>query len=71
MSAKDTQVGGEHYKSLKIQPIDYIIQNKMNFQDGNVVKYISRHRTKNGAEDVKKAMHYCRLILEIEYGEKV
>lgn len=69
MSAKNEQVGGEHYKSLKIQPIDYIIGNGMNFQDGNVVKYISRHRVKNGAEDVRKAIHYCKLILELEYGE--
>ncbi len=69
MSAKNEQVGGEHYKSLKIQPIDYIVGNGMNFQDGNVVKYISRHRVKNGAEDVRKAIHYCKLILELEYGE--
>lgn len=69
MSAKNEQIGGEHYKSLKIQPIDYIIGNGMNFQDGNVVKYISRHRVKNGAEDVRKAIHYCKLILELEYGE--
>lgn len=68
MSAKDAQIAGEHYKTLKIQPIDYIIANKMNFQDGNVVKYISRHRAKNGAEDVRKAIHYCQLILELEYG---
>lgn len=69
MSAKDEQIGGDHYRTFKVQPIDYILANKMNFQDGNVVKYISRHRVKNGAEDVRKAIHYCKLILELEYGE--
>lgn len=70
MSAKDSQVGGEHYRNLKIQPIDYITQNGFDFPTGNVIKYVSRHKTKNGAEDIRKAIHYCRLILELEYGAK-
>jgi hypothetical protein len=70
MSAKDEQVAGEHYKSLALQPIDYITANKFDFPTGNVIKYISRHRNKSGAEDVRKAIHYCKLILELEYGIK-
>jgi hypothetical protein len=65
----DTQVGGSHYKDMKIQPVEYIHANAMPYMDGNVVKYISRHRNKNGAEDVRKAIQYCQMILQMEYGE--
>jgi hypothetical protein len=68
MSALDTQVSGNHYKDLTIQPVEFIHKNKMDYLSGNVVKYISRHKNKNGAEDVKKAIHYCQLILLLEYG---
>ena len=70
MSATDEQVGGDHYKQMGIQPVQFIHANGIDFLAGNVVKYIARHRHKNGAEDVRKAIHYCRLILELEYGEK-
>ena len=69
MSSFDKQEGGNHYKSLAIQPFDYIHRNGLDWSSGNVVKYISRHREKNGAEDVRKAIHYCEMILEREYGE--
>lgn len=62
-----SQVGGSHYQ-LTIQPVDYIHANKLTFLEGNVVKYVTRHRKKNGAEDVKKAIHYLQMILEKEYG---
>lgn len=70
MSAKDKQISGEHYRSLKIQPVDYIEENKLTFSEGAVVKYITRHRFKNGAEDIRKAIHFCQLILERDYGFK-
>jgi hypothetical protein len=69
-SALDKQVAGNHYKDKKIQPIQYIHANNLGFCAGNVVKYITRYKEKNGAEDVKKAIHYCQLLLELEYGEK-
>lgn len=62
------QEGGSHYKGLAIQPVEYIVANKMEYCEANVVKYISRHHLKNGAEDIKKAIHYCELILEQKYG---
>ena len=70
MSALDIQEGGDHYKKLKIQPIEYIHANDLDFLQGNVVKYITRHKDKNGAADVRKALHYCQLILELEYKEE-
>lgn len=69
MSALDKQEGGSHYKTT-IQPIQYIHANKLGFIEGNVVKYVTRHRTKNGAEDIKKAIHYLELLLELEYKDK-
>ena len=67
-NALDVQVGGTHYKDLAIQPIEYIHANKLGFAEGNVVKYITRHRQKHGADDVRKVIHYCQLLLELEYG---
>lgn len=64
-----TQVGGTHYKGLKIQPIEYIHANGLGFSEGCIVKYISRHKQKNGAEDIRKIIHYANLILKLEYGE--
>ena len=49
--------------------VEYISKNKLDFLEGNIVKYISRHRKKNGAEDIRKVIHYAELILELEYGE--
>ena len=68
-SALKTQVGGNHYKDLKIQPIEFIHANGLDFLTGNIIKYATRHRKKNGAEDVKKIIHYANVILELEYGE--
>jgi|GEM_PF-6259930 len=68
-SSLSYQIGGSHYQNMAIQPIEYIHANKMPYMEANVVKYISRHRDKNGAEDVRKAIQYCEMILEMEYGE--
>lgn len=68
VSALEVQIGGDHYKTMGIQPIEYIHANDLDYFQGNVVKYISRHKAKNGAEDVKKALHYCQLILKMQYG---
>jgi hypothetical protein len=70
MNALDKQEGGSHYKQMKIQPVEYITANKLDFLQGNVVKYISRHAAKGGKQDVEKAIHYCHLILQLQYGEK-
>ena len=62
------QVGGEHYKGCKIQPVEYIQANGLDYLEGNVIKYITRHRTKGeGRKDIEKAIHYAQLILEMEY----
>lgn len=61
------QVGGAHYKSLPIQPAEYCQRNKLTWCEANVVKYVTRHREKNGRQDIEKAIHYLELLLELEY----
>lgn len=58
----------KHYSECAIEPIDYIAENKLGFLEGNVVKYVTRHRQKNGAEDIHKAIYYLQEILKREYN---
>jgi len=66
--ADDMQVGGNHYKDKSIQPWDYIIANDLGYLEGNVVKYVSRWKNKNGIEDLKKAQHYLAKLIEVANG---
>ena len=63
----DRQEGGDHYQ-LPIQPIEYIYKNKLGYMEGNVIKYVTRHESKNGAEDLRKAIHYLEMLIEWRYG---
>lgn len=65
----ESQVGGDHYRRMKIQPIEFITANGLNFCEGNIIKYVTRHRHKNGKEDLLKARHYIDLLIESEYPE--
>ena len=65
----DVQVGGDHYKKLAIQPVEYIHANKLGFAEGNVVKYVTRWRDKNGIKDLEKAKHYLDLLIQLEQRE--
>jgi hypothetical protein len=67
MSALDKQEGGGHYKGFTIQPIEFIHLNDIPYIEGNVIKYICRHRQKNGLEDLLKAKHYIDLLIQLEY----
>mgnify|MGYP000980135047 CR=1 FL=1 len=62
----DEQVGGTHYSSLAIEPIQFIETNNLGYHEGNVVKYISRWRNKNGLEDLKKAKWYIERLIEVQ-----
>lgn len=66
LSALDTQVGGNHYKSLGIQPVEYIHANEIGYFEGNVIKYVSRWKSKHGISDLRKAAHYIELLIELE-----
>ena len=62
--ALEIQVGGNHYKDLAIQPIEYIFANDIGYAEGNIIKYVSRWKSKNGIQDLKKARHYLDLLIE-------
>jgi len=64
------QEGGGHYKNRGIQPLEYTMKNNLSFCEGNVVKYISRYKSKNGIEDLAKVIHYALLASYEEYGEQ-
>ena len=68
--ADSIQVGGNHYKKQTIQPWDYILANGLGFLEGNVVKYVTRYKDKNGVEDLKKAQHYLQKLIEINSQTK-
>lgn len=64
------QVGGSHYKDFKIQPVEFIVANDIGFLEGNAIKYLCRWQTKNGLEDLQKAIHYIEMIIELEKKKK-
>lgn len=65
-SPLSTQEGGSHYKSMAIQPVEYIHANGIGYCEGAVIKYVSRWRNKNGLEDLRKAKHFIDLLIELE-----
>ncbi|AOA05660.1 MULTISPECIES: DUF3310 domain-containing protein [Pseudomonas] len=66
MSALEKQVSGDHYKSLKIQPIEFIHANGIPFAEGSVIKYVTRWRDKGGIADLEKAKHFLEILIELE-----
>ena len=70
MKATDKQIAGNHYKNLKIQPVEFCQKNELNYCESAIIKYVCRHRNKNGAEDIQKVIHYAELLLELEYADK-
>ena len=68
-SPKDIQVGGDHYKDMAIQPGEYITKNKLGWYEGNVIKYVTRHRSKGKKQDLEKAIHYLQLAIEEYYSD--
>jgi hypothetical protein len=69
-SALNNEVGGNHYKEFRIQPIEFIEGNDLGFSVGNIIKYVCRYKYKNGKEDLLKAKHYIELLIELEYGNE-
>ena len=70
MSVWKKQVGGKHYIKYKIQPSKFVVENKLLYPEGSVIKYILRHQDKGGKEDLEKAKHMIDMIIERDYGEE-
>lgn len=68
-TAKDLQVGGNHYTKYAIQPMEYSMKNKLDACQHTAIKYITRFRDKNGREDLEKAKHVIDYLIEMEYGK--
>jgi len=69
MNPYKKQVGGNHYKDMVIQPSEFINKNKLQFAEGNAIKYICRHASKGEVQDLEKAKHYIDMIIERDYGD--
>ncbi len=70
MSALDKQVGGDWYKTLAIQPVEFCRKNKMGGLESSVVRYVTRHQAKDGRKDIEKAIHCLELILLMDYNDE-
>lgn len=68
-SALSKQVDGSHYKDMTIQPIVYIYANNIPFIEGNIIKYVSRWKNKNGIKDLEKAKHLIDMLIEFESSQ--
>ena len=67
-SAIDKQIGGSHYKQYQIQPIEFIVKNKLDFIQGNIIKYALRNKNgENPNEKWDKIIHYCELAKELQH----
>lgn len=71
-NALNRQVGGDHYRSCATQPVEYIEANGLGFLEGCVIKRVTRHNkpTGKGREDIEKAIHELRLLLQLRYGHE-
>lgn len=71
MSATDTQVGGDHYRTCKIQPVEFIEANGLGFLEGCAIKRLVRHNRAGGKgrQDIEKAIHELQLLLQLRYAE--
>lgn len=67
VGANDKQIGGSHYKDMAIQPSEFIARNNLGWYEGNVIKYVCRHQSKNGLQDLQKALHYIELAIQHYY----
>ena len=70
MSAYKKQIGGKHYLKYKIQPSEFVVENKLLYPEGCVIKYILRHQDKGGKQDLLKAKHFIDMIIERDYEEE-
>ena len=65
--AKD-KISPQHYSKYKIEPIDFIQANDLGFCEGNVIKYVLRHKDKDGLQDLLKAKQYIDFLINKHGG---
>ncbi len=62
----EVQIGGDHYKALAIEPVEYIHANGIGFCEGSAIKYLTRWKSKNGVQDLEKAKHFIDILIQLE-----
>ena len=70
MRAYKKQIGGKHYLKYKVQPSKFVVENKLLYPEGCVIKYILRHQDKGGKQDLGKAKHFIDMIIERDYKDE-
>ena len=70
MSVWKKQIGGNHYRKYKLQPSQFVTENKLLYPEGCVIKYVIRHQDKGGKQDLEKAKHMIDMIIERDYEEE-
>lgn len=68
MDPLQVQIGGDHYKGSRIQHVEFVFANKIPYCEACALKYLTRHRKKNGRQDLEKARHYLQILLELDEG---
>jgi len=69
MTAINEQIGGDHYKHMSIQPMEYSMKNNLNACQHTAIKYVTRYKVKGGKQDLLKAIHCIEMLIEMEYGD--
>ena len=59
-------ISPQHYEQFEIEPVEFITQNRLNYLQGNIIKYILRYKQKNGIEDLEKAKTYLEYLINFE-----
>lgn len=62
------QIGGDHYRRWKIQPVEFAERNLLPYSMSNAIKYLMRYDSKGGRQDLEKAMHYCELGMTFHHN---
>lgn len=70
MKSLKIQEGGQHYKDMPIQVVEYCFANNLDYFQGNIIKYVCRYKKKNGKEDLLKARHYLDMYIDFLYNNK-
>ena len=65
-SPLSVQVGGNHYKTKAIQPVEYCMANEIGFMEGSVIKYVTRWKDKGGVDDLRKARHFLDMLIDAQ-----
>lgn len=66
---EDEAISPDHYATHAIEPIEFILANKLGFCEGNIIKYVTRWRLKNGIQDLEKAKRYIEFLIEAEQAK--